>query len=108
MTREYEILQSQKCIEASLEALIEVVQTLQKTLDESRPQYPKYVYGIKGIAQLFGCSISTAERLKRSGVLDGAIMQRNRSIIVDAQRALALFDDTDARYGYSRIRQRRK
>ena len=108
MTREYEILQSQKRVEARLEALIEVVQTLQKTIEDSKPKVPKYVYGIKGIAQLFGCSISTAERLKRSGVLDGAVMQRNRSIIVDAQRALALFDDADARYGYSRIRQRRK
>ena len=108
MTRGYEILQSQKRVEARLEALIELVQTLQKTIEDSKPKVPKYVYGIKGLAQLLGCSTSTAERLKRSGVLDGAIMQRNRSIMVDAQRALALFDDSDARYGYSRIRQRRK
>ena len=108
MTRDYEILQSQKRVEARLEALIEVVQTLQKTIEDSKPKVPKYVYGIKGLAQLLGCSMSTAERIKRSGVLDGAIIQRNRSVIVDAQRALALFDDPDARYGYSRIRQRRK
>ena len=108
MTRDYEILQSQKRVEARLEALIEVVQTLQKTIEDSKPKVPKYVYGIKGSAQLLGCSMSTAERIKRSGVLDGAIIQRNRSVIVDAQRALALFDDPDARYGYSRIRQRKK
>ena len=93
---------------ASLILLIELVQTLQETIEDSKPKVPKYVYGIKGLAQLLGCSTSTAKRLKRSGVLDGAIIQRNRSIIVDAQRALALFDDPDARYGYSRIRQRKK
>ena len=97
-----------KSILTFLILLIELVQTLQETIEDSKPKVPKYVYGIKGLAQLLGCSTSTAKRLKRSGVLDGAIIQRNRSIIVDAQRALALFDDPDARYGYSRIRQRKK
>ena len=54
---------------------------------------PKYVYGIKGIAQLFGCSISTAQRIKNSGVIDPAIRQRNRRIIVETQTAIRLFDD---------------
>ena len=108
MTREYEILQSQKRIEARLEALIEVIQTLQRTLDESRPQYPKYVYGLKGIAQLFGCSTSTAQRIKSSGVIDPAIRQRNRRIIVDTQTALRLFDDPicSGRYGF--VNKKRK
>ena len=46
MTREYEILQSQKRVEARLEALIELVQTLQETIEDSKPKVPKYVYGI--------------------------------------------------------------
>lgn len=50
----------------------------------------KYVYGYKGIAELFGCSISKAARLKLSGTIDGAITQVGRSIIVDAELAMQL------------------
>ena len=31
---------------------------------------PKYVYGLSGIAQAFGCSIPTANRIKRNGKID--------------------------------------
>ena len=45
----------------------------------------KYVYGILGIAKLFGCS-----RIKKSGKIDKAITQIGRKIIVDAELALEL------------------
>ena len=48
------------------------------------------VYGIKGIADTFGCSIPTANRIKRSGVIDGAITQVGRKIVIDADLALEL------------------
>ena len=52
---------------------------------------PKHlVYGIKGIADTFGCSIPTANRIKRSGIIDGAITQVGRKIIIDADLALEL------------------
>jgi hypothetical protein len=50
----------------------------------------KYVYGILGIAQLFGCSMPTAHRIKKSGKIDKAITQIGRKIIVDADLALEL------------------
>lgn len=50
----------------------------------------KYVYGIAGIARLFGCSIPTASRIKKSGKIAKAITQIGRKIIVDAQQALEL------------------
>ena len=50
----------------------------------------KLVYGIAGIAQLFGCSIPTASRIKASGVINGAIAQVGRKIVVDVDKALAL------------------
>ncbi len=50
----------------------------------------KYVYGIGGIARLFGCSIPTANRIKQSGKIDKAITQIGRKIIVDADLALEL------------------
>jgi len=39
----------------------------------------KYVYGIKGIAKIFNASIPTANRIKKSGKIDGAITQIGRS-----------------------------
>ena len=50
----------------------------------------RYEYGIRGIAKVFGCSIPTANRIKKSGVIDSAITQVGRKIIVDADRALEL------------------
>lgn len=50
----------------------------------------KYVYGIGGIARLFGCSIPTASRIKKSGKIAKAITQIGRKIIVDAELALEL------------------
>lgn len=52
---------------------------------------PKNVaYGIKGIADIFGCSIPTANRIKRSGIIDDAISQVGRKIVVDVDLALKL------------------
>ena len=50
----------------------------------------KHVYGILGISQLFGCSLPTAHRIKKSGKIDRAITQIGRKIIVDADLALEL------------------
>jgi len=50
----------------------------------------KHVYGIAGIAQLFGCSIPTAHRIKKSGKISKSITQIGRKIIVDAPLALEL------------------
>ena len=50
----------------------------------------KYVYGILGIAKLFGGRLPTANRIKKSGKIDKAITQIGRKIIVDAELALEL------------------
>ena len=49
-----------------------------------------YVYGIAGIAKLFGCSETTAQRIKSSGDIDDAISQTGDIIVVDADYALDL------------------
>ena len=49
-----------------------------------------YVYGLRGLAQLFGCSIPTANRIKQSGKIDKAITQIGRKIIINADLALEL------------------
>ena len=50
----------------------------------------KYVYGISGIQQLLNCSESSAKRLKKSGVINDAIIQNGRKIIIDVEKALEL------------------
>ena len=50
----------------------------------------KYVHGILGIAKLFGCSLPTANRIKKSGKIDKAITQIGRKIIVNVELALEL------------------
>ena len=49
-----------------------------------------YEYGIAGIAKIFGCSIPTANRIKKSGIIDPAITQVARKIVVDVELAMEL------------------
>lgn len=59
----------------------------------------KLAYGIKGIAETFGCSIPTANRIKKSGIIDKAITQVGRKIVVDVELALQLA------HGYNGLNQ---
>lgn len=53
----------------------------------------KHVYGIAGLAKLLGCSKNYAGILKRTGIFDEAISQNGRTIIIDSDLALKLFND---------------
>ena len=50
-----------------------------------------YVYGLRGIEQLFGVSHKTAQAYK-DGIIKEAVRQHGRKIVVDADLALKLFD----------------
>lgn len=61
------------------------------TASEQKPPSDKsYKYGIAGIAEIFGCSIPTANRIKKSGRIDAAITQVGRKIVVDVEKAIEL------------------
>ncbi|UWX66176.1 DUF3853 family protein [Empedobacter stercoris] len=62
---------------------------LQNSLNYNKTR--NYVYGIKGLAKLLGCSRSKASNIKQSGILDEAIFQNGNIIIIDADKALQLF-----------------
>ncbi|ATC37737.1 MULTISPECIES: DUF3853 family protein [Elizabethkingia] len=51
----------------------------------------KYEYGLKGIARIFGCSMPQANRIKSSGIIDDAIVQNGKIIVIDKEKALQLF-----------------
>jgi hypothetical protein len=50
----------------------------------------KYEYGLKGLAKMLGCSRSKASELKSSGILDEAIIQNGKIIIIDKEKVLQL------------------
>lgn len=50
----------------------------------------KYVYGVKGLAKLLGCSQATAQRIKSSGKIDQAIFQDGHTIVIDSDLVLEL------------------
>lgn len=71
----------------------EVLYSVMKRLsgnEEEKVINKRLVYGIAGIAQLFNCSMTTANRIKASGKIDQAISQTGRMITVDADLALQL------------------
>ena len=51
----------------------------------------KYEYGLKGLAKIFGCSLSKASDMKASGMLKDAIIQNGQIIIIDREKAIELF-----------------
>ncbi len=84
-------------LNTSLEEFIEALRTglgLSLIGDEEphAENSPKkhFVYGMKGLSQLLGCSLSTANRIKKSGVLNAAIAQNGKIIVIDADLALDL------------------
>lgn len=75
------------------EELLQLLQSEGVTKEVATPAIDsskKYVYGIAGIARLFGCSMPTANRIKQSGKIDKAITQIGRKIIIDSDLALEL------------------
>lgn len=52
----------------------------------------RYVYGLKGIMDLFKVSNVTAQRYKK-GIIKEAVSQNGRIIVVDADKALELFKE---------------
>lgn len=63
---------------------------VERIREEVAANLPSHVKGIKGIAEIYGCSMATAQRIKNSGKIDAAITQVGRTIVTDTRAALAL------------------
>lgn len=61
------------------------IQAMLNSVDDT----PKYVYGLEGLAEILGCSVRTAARIKASGKLDGAISMQGRTMIINSAKALS-------------------
>lgn len=84
-----------RIIDLTVGQLMDLIANAQAPVVEKKPEQTKrLVYGISGIAQLFNCSMTTANRIKASGRIDDAITQHGRIIVVDADKALLLFNNS--------------
>lgn len=81
---------STRLIDLTAGDLMELLGKEQKIVVDNTPKKKHLVYGIAGIAQLFNCSMTTANRIKASGNIAKAISQYGRKITVDADLALEL------------------
>lgn len=79
-----------RIIDLTVGELLELLGQQQSVVVDNTPKEKRMVYGIAGIAQLFNCSMTTANRIKASGKIDRAISQCGRMITVDADLALEL------------------
>lgn len=77
-------------MEAMREVLNLFTDNTKDGLSKCRCSDRKFAYGIKGLAQILGCSTATAQRIKSTGRLDKAISQDGRIIVVDVELALEL------------------
>ena len=74
----------------------------QSQLPINQPKTEEHiVYGIAGIAQIFGCSIPTASRIKKSGIINDAVTQVGRKIVVNADKALELAKQNKSNFNIS-------
>ena len=77
-------------VEEFLDAVADRFAQMMGDYQEEQGKKRNLVYGLAGLSQLLGCSISTAARIKNSGVLAPAIHQTGKIIVVDADLALDL------------------
>ncbi len=77
--------------------LKEIIQNLNVQAEESVEKHDftegKYVYGLKGIRDLFKISHTTAQKYKDT-ILKDAVTQHGRKIITDVNKAMKLFKDS--------------
>lgn len=91
---------NKRVIDLTAGELLELIQQGYKpqVVVDTTKDNKRFVYGLAGIASLFGCSKTTANRIKQSGRIDGAITQVGSLIIVDAEKALELVGKKVQRY----------
>lgn len=94
MYRNQEITPDTPIVQLTVGELMDVLSGAggQKKSDQSESSGRRLVYGLDGIAGLFGVSKSTAQRYKNTIIRDAVIQEcPGGNIVVDADKALSLF-----------------
>ena len=77
---------STRLIDLTVADLEQLVAAMVKKAAPQPAVEPQIVYGIEGLAAFLHRSKSTAMRLKKSGIINDAIHQVGRTIIVDTRK----------------------
>lgn len=78
---------------------IGMAETLNDTPSDEISAKKHYVYGLKGLCSLLGCSISTAARIKKSGAIDAATSQQGKIIVFDSDLVIDILNVQHKRRG---------
>ena len=93
------VLKNKPLFQSTLGDLVEV----ESGNDEKGNTFPfgsrHYVRGMKELAVALHCSISTAQRIKSSGVIDAAISQNGKVVVIDVERALDILRVSNKKWG---------
>ena len=89
-----------RVIDLTLGDLLDAVETRVKQANQQQAEADNnsdkhFVYGLKGLARLLGCSKTTAARLKASGKYDEAITQIGALLIIDADEVLRIAKESN-------------
>lgn len=74
-----------------------VADTVRKELErasnsvDDKEKERRYVHGLSGIAEIFGCGITKANEIRQSGKIDAAIVQVGRKMVIDVDKALECY-----------------
>ena len=112
------VLKNKPLFQSTLGDLVEVLKeelgfASESGNDEKDNIFPSggkhYVRGMKGggigvppmleLAKALHCSISTAQRIKSSGVIDAAISQNGKVVVIDVERALDILRVSNKKWG---------
>lgn len=58
---------------------------------DKRPVTERYEFGLKGICNIYHCSISTAVRIKKSGKINSAISPSGNTFAIDREKAVSIY-----------------
>jgi len=62
-----------------------------------KPEKKNLIYGMKGLATLLGCSVPTANRIKKDGVIKSATYQVGKTVAFDRDLVLELLNSENKR-----------
>lgn len=79
---------TKRAIDVTVEELATVIAF--KLQGKDQPKEKRLLKGIPGIMEIFKCGRSKASELRKSGVIDAAIIEDGRVFLVDADKALEL------------------
>lgn len=106
-TKNYDILNKflfQARISALIEGIRMGIQGNGKASEEQlSPSKKHYIYRLVRLSKLLQCSVTTAQRIKSSGILNEAILQpqNHRIMIMDADLALELKKRIDGKKAFN-------